>query len=153
MKPITKFLLVLIVIVTAVLLLEILRPIQTPSSASTININTPTPLYETKENEGGNVTVSVTPLTLRPGFPPSLDIAFETHSVDLAFDIEQIATMRDETGTVYTPVWQGSPPSGHHRSGTLRFTPDLPRPGAVTLTLSDVAGIAERSFNWEVKNP
>lgn len=151
MKFSTKLLILFIILGTGVILTRMIRASQSISSIP----NTPATqaAYEKKENEGGNVTVSVTPLTLRPGFPPSFDIAFETHSVDLAFDVEQIALLSDKNGTIYTAVWSGSPPGGHHRSGTLRFTPDLPRPGAVTLTLSDIAGIAERSFNWEVKNP
>ena len=104
--------------------------------------------YETKQNEGGNVTVSVTPLRLKDGFPASFDVAFETHSVDLTFDVEQIATLADETGTTYTPVWDGSPPGGHHRSGTLRFTPDLTDPATVMLTFSDIAGVPSRTFTW-----
>ncbi len=108
--------------------------------------------YETKENEGGEVTVSVTPTTVKTGFPASFTVAFETHSVDLAFDVEQIATLQDETNTVYTPHWDGSPPGGHHRSGTIRFTPDLARPKTITLTLKDIAGIPIRTFTWEGGN-
>ena len=65
--------------------------------------------------------------------------------------VEQFASLTDESGTVYTPHWDGSPPGGHHRSGTLRFTPDLPDTGVITLTLKDVAGVVERTFTWEVK--
>lgn len=151
MKPGTTLLLVLIMMVTAVLLWGILRPPQTPSATTTNN--TPPPLYATKENEGGNVTVSVTPIRLTPGFPASFDVIFETHSVDLSFDVNSIATLTDLRGVAYVPHWEGSPPGGHHRQGTLRFTPDLPRPGTITLTLSDIAGVAKRTFTWEVKNP
>ncbi len=109
--------------------------------------------YETKENEGGEVTVSVTPITLKRGFPASFDIAFETHSVDLAFDVEQIASLEDETGIVYTPHWDGSPPGGHHRKGILRFTPDLSSPKTITIILKDIAGIPTRTFTWQRANP
>ncbi len=120
---------------------EITAYAPTPNSAST----------ETKKNESGNVTVSVTPLTLQLGFPPSFDIAFETHSVDLAFDVKQIATLTDETGTLYTPHWDGSPPGGHHRNGTLRFTPDLSAPSTLMLTLKNIAGIPNRVFTWNTQ--
>ena len=105
--------------------------------------------YEMKKNEGGEVTVSVTPTTLKSGFPASFEIAFETHSVDLAFDVEQIASLQDETGTVYAPHWDGSPPGGHHRKGTLRFTPDLSSPKTITILLKDIADIPTRTFTWE----
>lgn len=105
-------------------------------------------IFETKENSGGNVTVSVTPMTLKPGFPASLDIAFETHSVDLAFDVEKIAVMTDAAGKTYIPHWQGSPPGGHHRKGTLVFTPDIPKSTTVTLVFRNIAGIPSRTFTW-----
>ncbi len=107
--------------------------------------------YETKEVEGGEVTVSVTPIRLKKGFPASFDVAFETHSVDLAFDVEKIAAFTDGTKETYTPVWEGSPPGGHHRKGMLRFIPDLTRPKMMTLTFRDIAGIPTRTFTWEVK--
>ncbi len=152
MRLIIKLFLVLISMVTAILLWRILRPIQTPSAIKPIN-NTTTPLYTTKENEGGNVTVSVTPLRLTPGFPASFDVTFETHSVELSFGVENIATLTDLRGVSYTPHWEGSPPGGHHRTGTLRFTPDLSRPGSVILTLFDIAGVPQRTFTWEARKP
>lgn len=142
MKPATKILVLLIFITTGIILGRMARSApaspQAPSS------------YETKENDGGEVQVSVTPLALKLGFPASFDVAFETHSIDLTFYVEQIATLSDETGTSYVPHWEGSPPGGHHRSGTLRFTPDLTKPTTITLTFKDVAAVPERTFTWEV---
>lgn len=106
------------------------------------------PSWETKEQAGGNVTVLVTPITLRPQFPASFDVAFETHSVELDFDIENVVILTDERGTRYTPHWQGSPPGGHHRKGTLVFTPDIPKPTTVTLVFRDIAFIPTRTFTW-----
>lgn len=145
MKSGTKIVLGLILLATTLVVWQLLRP--SPAVVSTET----GPSYETQKNTGGEVEVSVTPVTLKPGFPPSFDIAFETHSVDLVFDVKQIAMLTDEKNTTYTPVWQGSPPGGHHRSGTLRFTPDLPKPGTVTLTLSSIAGISARTFTWNVE--
>ncbi|OGG23993.1 hypothetical protein A3A79_02240 [Candidatus Gottesmanbacteria bacterium RIFCSPLOWO2_01_FULL_43_11b] len=141
MKQSTKLLLLLIVVGTGIILGRL-------SGSSPANSQTQSK-YETKEHEGGNVTVSVTPLTIKPGFPASFDVAFETHSVDLAFDVEQIATLTDSVGTVYTAYWEGSPPGGHHRSGTLRFTPDIDTLTSITLTFSDIANIPTRTFIWE----
>ena len=114
---------------------------------------TPAPIWETKENVGGNVTIAVTPITLRPQFPASFDVAFETHSVNLDFDVENVVRPTDEKGTRYKPHWQGSPPGCHHRKGTLVFTPDIPKPTTVTLTLRDIAGIPSRTFIWKINTP
>ncbi|MDP1721929.1 MAG: hypothetical protein Q8L37_01850 [Candidatus Gottesmanbacteria bacterium] len=109
--------------------------------------------WETKEHVGGNVTVAVTPITLRPLFPASFDVAFETHSVELDFVIESVVRLTDEKGTRYTPHWQGSPPGGHHRKGTLVFTPDIPKLTILTLEFIKIAGIPSRTFKWEVNKP
>lgn len=152
MKPITKFILVIIILMTGLVVGRVLPP--PPDSSSQLkNTNTSSiqSSYETKENEGGNVTVSITPLFLKPGLPASFDMAFETHSVDLLFDVVSIATLTDNTETLYTPLWDGSPPGGHHRKGTLRFIPDLSTATTLTLTFRDIAGIPARTFSWEVK--
>lgn len=107
--------------------------------------------WETKVQDGGNVSVAVTPITLRPKFPASFDVAFETHSVNLDFDVETITGLTDENGTIYKPYWQGSPPGGHHRTGTLVFTPDIPKPTTVTLVFRDIAGIPMRTYTWNIK--
>lgn len=109
--------------------------------------------WEAKEQAGGNVTVLVTPITLRPEFPASFDVAFETHSVNLDFDVETIAGFTDDNGTRYIPHWQGSPPGGHHRKGTLVFTPDIPKSTTVTLVFRDIAKIPSRSFTWKINKP
>ena len=152
MKPVTTFILVIIILMTGFVLGRMLPP--PPDSSSQLkNTNTSSiqTSYETKENEGGNVTVSITPLFLKPGLPASFDVAFETHSVDLPFDVVNIATLTDNTGALYTPLWDGSPPGGHHRKGTLRFIPDLSTATTLTLTFWDIAGIPTRTFSWEVK--
>lgn len=125
-------------------------------SAQYKSIETPvsiTPPWETKELTGGNVTIAITPITLRPLSPASFDVAFETHSVNLDFDVETIVDFTDENGTQYIPHWQGSPPGGHHRKGTLVFTPDIAKPTTVTLVFRDIAGIPSRTFTWEIKKP
>ncbi len=104
-----------------------------------------------QEKSESNVTVTVAPITLKQGFPASFDVAFETHSVELDFDVETIASLSDTKGTIYKPTWQGSPPGGHHRSGTLIFTPDIPKQTELTLTLRDIAEVPTRVFQWNMR--
>lgn len=153
MKPTTKILLLIIILTTGVVLGRMVRTPAYDSSVqqTTTNTSSRETTYETREHAGGDVTVSVTPLSLKPGLPASFDVAFETHTVDLAFDVIKVASFTDDTGASYTPFWDGSPPGGHHRKGTLRFIPDLSTATTLTLTFRDIAGIPARTFSWEVK--
>lgn len=107
--------------------------------------------YETKESESGNVTITVTPRNLTSKMPPQFDVAFETHSVELDFDVSGLAVLTDESGQSFgTAAWDGSPPGGHHRKGTLTFSQSLPAIKTISLTFTNVAGIPTRTFTWEV---
>lgn len=108
------------------------------------------PAYETKENTEGNVTVTVTPQLLQSDQRASFEVVFDTHSVNLDFDVAAIAELRDSRGNTYgQPVWKGDLPGGHHREGTLSFP--TPLSGAIQtiiLTLTNIAGVKERTFVW-----
>lgn len=109
--------------------------------------------YKTKESSEANVSISVTPRVLFLKEKPVFDITFETHSVDLVFDVASIAILEDQNRNSFgNPEWDGSPPGGHHRNGTLSFSEPLPQSTKqVTITLKGIAGIAKRTFAWEVK--
>lgn len=108
--------------------------------------------YETKERSEGNVTVTVTPRTLALSKAPQFDVSFETHSVELDFDVSNLAVLTDQTSTSFgTATWDGSPPGGHHRKGVLTFSQPLSKTTqTVSLTFANVAGIKTRTFTWEV---
>ena len=78
------------------------------------------------------------------------DVAINTHSVNLEYDLTQVAVLRCERGGEHKPVsWEGSPPGGHHRQGVLRFV-SLDHPTSfLELVIQDVAGVSERVFRWE----
>ena len=60
-------------------------------------------------------------------------------------------SLSDETGQVYgSAVWEGTPPGGHHREGTLTFNDNLVETKSVSLILRDIAGISKREFNWQL---
>lgn len=106
---------------------------------------------ETKEQTGGNVTISATPQELTPGKPAVIQLVFDTHSVNLDFDVTQAAVLFDEKGMMYgVPVWNGDPPGGHHRKGTLAFPTPLRQIARVTLTLKNIAGIKDRMITWRL---
>ena len=107
--------------------------------------------FQTQENEGGNVTVTVKPEILEIGKDPSFYIEFNTHSVELNFDVVKQANLLDEKGYRITDAeWKGSPPEGHHRNGILVFNQPLINTKFVELILTDIAEIPERKFRWEL---
>lgn len=63
-------------------------------------------------------------------------ITLDTHSVDLSTDLTKSASL-DVGGVAWTVSgWSGDGPGGHHREGTLAFTPGGPAAGAVRLVIA-----------------
>jgi hypothetical protein len=77
------------------------------------------------------------------------DVALNTHSVNLdAYDLGELAVLRDDTGKEYHPTFWDSAPGGHHRRGTLAFSPPE-KAGYLELVIRGVAEVGERVFRWE----
>ena len=107
--------------------------------------------------EGGGVTVKVTPATLHDESATTLDFAvsLDTHTVELNYDLAQLALLTDNLGNEYAPAaWTPEQSGGHHVGGLLSFADraTILQDGVteVTLTVKDVAGVAERTFVWSV---
>lgn len=75
-------------------------------------------------------------------------ISMNTHQGNLEYDLEKISTLEDDKGNIYAPVWSGSPPGGHHRSGTLTFS-GINKANKLTLKIKDLYG-ADRIFEWDL---
>lgn len=102
----------------------------------------------TKIDQQQNVEVEVTPRLSEN--QTAFEIKFTTHQGDLDFEIDRIATLTDSTGKKLNPIkWDGSPPGGHHRSGTLYFESVAEQASTIALTLSNVAGV-DRVFSWKL---
>ena len=107
----------------------------------------------TQTNDEAMVTVEVTPLNLSDQSAATLDfkIALNTHSVDLGYDLTQIATLSNDAGEKVQPTqWDGPTGGGHHRAGPLSFPEFKNRGQAWTLTLRGIADVPERAFTWKV---
>lgn len=104
-----------------------------------------------QENSGGEVDIKVTPLVLKAGERPQFRLEFNTHSVELDFDVAKVTSLIINGNKVdSSSVWEGSPPGGHHREGTLTFVDNLAETKSVILILRGVAGISERKFIWQI---
>lgn len=107
----------------------------------------------TQTNDEAMVTVAVTPLNLDDTSAPVLTfkIVLDTHSVDLNYDLAQLATLSSSAGEKVEPTtWTGAPGGGHHKEGVLAFPALKNRGQTLTLTLRGIADVPERAFTWKV---
>ncbi|MBR9707307.1 MAG: hypothetical protein GOV15_02625, partial [Candidatus Diapherotrites archaeon] len=97
------------------------------------------------------VSVEVTPVKVSSTENSEFEVAFNTHFVDLGFNVDEVSYL--ETGErKYLPLrWSGSPAGGHHRSGMLVFPPIDSGAESVKLVITADAGIKERVFEWSLK--
>src|SRR3989338_698963 len=80
--------------------------------------------FETQKDEKGSVKISVTPQNPAEGV---FSLVLDTHSVELTDDLTQVSVLKSDGKREYRPLkWEGSPPGGHHREGTLYFGPLSP---------------------------
>jgi hypothetical protein len=103
----------------------------------------------TQRDDAGRVEIDVTPLALN-GNTWEFEVALNTHSVDLGFDLTEVGALRCDQGQEFEAVaWEGSGPGGHHRSGVLKFAaPDHPT-SYVEVVIRGVAKVPERVFRWD----
>ena len=107
---------------------------------------------EAQSNEAGSVTITVLPRIAESTDRWEFAITLDTHSVELSQDIAAISVLRDDTAGTYAPlVWEGNPPGGHHREGTLVFAPITPLPQTITLDIRDGADEKARTFRWALR--
>lgn len=104
-------------------------------------------------NSEGAVSISVKPTDVSAEATSwSFSVALNTHMGDLGEDLTQSSVLVAD-GKEYQPVgYDGDPPGGHHRMGTIRFNPVTPRPGSIQIKIRQVGSVAERTFSWTL-NP
>lgn len=150
MSKTNKLLLMVLILITAFFGINVFK--KTNKQPSKVNITDKQEKnLNFQENEGGNVTVTVKPKVLKIGEKPTFEIEFNTHSVDLSFDISKQSYLLDNKGKrLANGIWNGSPEGGHHREGTLTFNGVLSKTKFVKLIIRNVSDIPERTFRWEL---
>lgn len=84
------------------------------------------------------------------------NVTMDTHSVDLdAYDLINLATLRDSQGRQFKATSWQAPKGGHHRSGTLGIKSDQSLLQSDTkyieIVIRDVANVPERVLRWELR--
>jgi hypothetical protein len=101
---------------------------------------------------GGGVTVTVTYLDSKAGNDLRFQAVLDTHSVSLdRYDLKTITVLRDDTGKSYLPTEVENKGSGHHREVTVIFPKVSSEAKRLEIVIKDIAGMKERTFNWDVQ--
>lgn len=105
--------------------------------------------YQTQKNEQNEVTVEVTPISLKTEANLEFKVVLDTHSVELNYDLMKIAKLTDDKGRNLKPLsWIGGS-GGHHLSGELVFPAISKDVKFLELTIANIAG-PDRSFRWDL---
>lgn len=113
-------------------------------NANGINQDTGQSIFPIMTSDKNSVEFQVTPLSAS-----DFQIAINTHSVDLDFDLAEISTLYDDLGNSYKPLkWEGPEPGGHHMSGILKFPSINNYAKSIKLVITDTT---RREFNWDIK--
>jgi hypothetical protein len=135
----------------SILLMVVITAGCSSSSAATQKTASSPAGGQVRSNSGGSVTIAVTWLGVKAKVL-SFDIVMDTHSVDLdQYDLGKLTILTDDKGNEYSLVSWNSQPGGHHRTGKLTFSQVDPqvKPGKLELTISNVAGVSQRTFTWD----
>lgn len=97
------------------------------------------------------VTVAVTPQNLTVDAKTwEFKIVLDTHSQNLSDDLLQSSALLTGSGRHAPTAWEGAPPGGHHREGTLKFDPVNPLPATIELQIQRPGESGPRSFQWKL---
>ena len=108
--------------------------------------------YDRQSNKENGVRVDAIPVELTAGSEVRFEVRMNTHSVALDQDLTAISLLKDNKGNIFQATgWEGSPPGGHHRSGTLSFPALAQGTETVTLIIKGVGKDSERIFSWQVQ--
>ena len=136
-----KFTLIALLVITLVLAFYVINNFISENK-NIVDVSQKT--LQTLTDDKNNVEFQITPLS-----PSEFQIAINTHSVDLDFDLTEISTLYDDAGNAYKPLkWDGSEPDGHHRNGILKFSSINSNAKSIKLVITDTA---TREFNWNLR--
>lgn len=109
-----------------------------------------------KTDHQGAVTVVARPLHWKAGGETiDFEIAMDTHSVDLSFDLAPLSILTTDTGIRVNALRWQAPGGGHHVTGMLSFPAQVDGKAVLkgisqlTLTIENM-DVPERMFTWQL---
>lgn len=105
--------------------------------------------YKPQEQNGNEINLTVQPIQLVKNKPIKFKATFNTHAIDLKYDIRQLSQLKDDQGNNYNArLWEGGI-GGHHLSGELIFDRLKDNIKELTLTIKNINGL-DREFKWNL---
>lgn len=102
-----------------------------------------------QSDDQGEVIVEATPIFLEPGKEVRFKVVFDTHSVELSYDLLKAASLNDDRVNSLKPLsWSGGS-GGHHLNGELAFPSISGKAKFVELTIINISGF-DRKFRWNI---
>ena len=103
--------------------------------------------YPERTATAGAIDIKARPLTV-DSTGARVEVSFDSHAA--SFDAEPTQAITLDVNGIRWPAasWDGDPPAGHHRQGTIRFTASGPAAGTATLVVGDLPQPV--LFTWTV---
>jgi len=94
----------------------------------------------------GDVIIAVLPVKFGNKF--DFEFQLNTHTTELVYKLEDIASLKSDNGETLTPTeWEGDAPGGHHRKGTLFFPNFKSVPKSISLNIENIEN-NNLEFSW-----
>jgi hypothetical protein len=103
--------------------------------------------FERRTRTIGGLELVVTPTRVDDA-GATFRVVFDTHTGAPEIDVAANADFFVDGSAWATPVWSGDGPGGHHRSGTLRFSPGGPARGTARLVIAGLEQPVE--MTWQL---
>lgn len=105
--------------------------------------------FTVQSSDQGEVSIEATPVVLEPGKEAKFNVVFNTHSVELDYDLLKLSSLSDDKGNKLAPIsWSGGS-GGHHLNGELVFPSISAKAKSAQLIIANISGF-DRSFTWNL---
>lgn len=95
----------------------------------------------------GGIDVKVRPIAIDSN-GAQVQVTFDSHASSFDADPVQVINLDVDDSRWPATTWEGDPPAGHHRTGTIGFAAGGPATGTATLTIDGLSQPVQ--FTWTI---